>query len=38
MAVRVLESVDVRDIGMVERRQQLRLAAEPRQPLRVIRD
>ena len=34
--VRVLESVDVRDIGMVERRQHLRFAAEPRQPLRVV--
>src|SRR5687767_6000681 len=34
--VRVLEPMDVRDIGMVERRQQLRFAAEPAQTLWVV--
>ena len=34
--VRVLESVDVRDVGMVERRQHLRFAVEARQSLRVV--
>ena len=31
----VLEAVDVRDVGMIERRQRARLALEPRQPVGV---
>ena len=34
--VRVFEAVDVRDVGMVERRQHLRFAVEARQALRVV--
>ena len=34
--VRVLESVDLRDLRMVERRQHLRFAVESRQSLRVV--
>ena len=37
-AVRVFEAVDVGDVRMIERRQQLRLAAEPHQPIRIVRD
>jgi hypothetical protein len=38
LAFRLLEAVDGADVGVVERRQQLRLAAEPRQAFRVLRD
>ena len=31
----LLEAVNLRDVGMIERRQRLRLALESRQPLRV---
>ena len=34
--VRVVESVDLRDVGMVERRQHLRFSVEARQSIRVV--
>ena len=37
-AVRLLEPVDVGDVRMVQRREHLRFATEPRQPIRVVRD
>ena len=32
------EAVDRADVGMIERRQHLRFAAEPREPLGIVRD
>ncbi len=37
-AARVLESVDLRDVGVVERCQHLRLAFEPREAIGVVGD
>ena len=34
----LLETVDVRDVGMVQRRQRLRFALEPREAIRVGRE
>src|SRR5262249_47238842 len=34
--VALLDAVDVRDVGMVQRRQDLRFAAEPRKTIRIV--
>ena len=36
-AIRLFESVDRADVGMIERREHARFAFEPRQPIRIVR-